>query len=40
MKDCVTFLKILKEQQILKEEASNLYIEKKFKEAISIHEKR
>ena len=35
MKDCVTFLKILKEQQILKEEASNLYIEKNFKDAIS-----
>jgi hypothetical protein len=39
MKDCVTFLKILKEQQILKEEASNLYIEKNFKDAILIYEK-
>ena len=34
MKDCVLFLKILKEQQILKEEAQNHFLKKNYKESI------
>ena len=39
MKECVKFLKTLKEQHILKEEASNLFLKKNYQEAVSIYDK-